>query len=561
MRARSLAVVAISAILLVSVSSAGAVTSPPVDQSDFGPVADWSTVTGTDGRVYFADQHGRALQLHGFNAKTRDPSGTLTDAILDQVTERGLDHYRMTIYWQLIEPTQGNYDEAYLDNIVTAVNRSAAHGVRVILDMHQDLYGEAFGSTGAPSWATRVDPGTPPFVDDDSSWLIKHLQPAVQSAFDHLYNDADLRQAQSDAWMQVVNRVKDLPGVLGYDLMNEPFGKIFPGLPGETLYDTIARIEQTQLTPMYQRLTDAISAVDPDHWVFIEPPNVASLGVSTSLGRVDGPKVAFYPHMYDPSLEFSTYDPNVTYTYDPEFFQKWADAIAGYVDENPMPMLVGEWGVAVPEAPIFGEFVRQSLATMDEVASGWSHFSYCNGSGYCPVDDAGNDRPNIGQIFEPYARAIAGAPTSSTYDFTTRALSVTYHDNAATGATEIFIPASRSYPEGWIVTSTDSPTSWSSTFDAATGVLSVSLPDTAGDHRICVVPVGTVVEGCGSPAVAPPVTTTPTSPDTTAMVPGASSTVPASPPVPVAPIDAGLSPSRPAASRATPVVAQPTYTG
>ena len=490
----------------VAAPSGTGVTSPPVDQSDFGPVADWATTTGTDGRVYFADKNGRALQLHGFNYKTQDPAGEMTDAWLTQAAERGLDHYRMTIYWQLLEPTQGNYDEAYLDNIVTAINRAAAHGIRVILDMHQDVYGQAFDSMGAPTWATRTDPADPPF-EAQPSWLLDYLQPAVQTAFDRLYDDPILRQAQIDAWMKVVNKVKDLPGVIGYDLMNEPFGKI---RAGEDLFSAAKRVERDQLTPMYQRLTDAISAVDPAHWVFIEPPNLASLGIPTSLGKVNGPKVALYPHMYDTSLEGSTYDPNSTsYNFDPGFFKSWSDAITTYTDKYPMPMLVGEWGIAKPEAHSMDEFVRQSLATMDKVSSGWSHFSFCDGGGYCSVDATGNDRPNVDQIFEPYARAIAGAPTASTYDFASRTLLVTYRDNAATGTTDIFIPESRSYPEGFQVTSKDATGSWSRSFDEATGVLSVTMAKTSGDHDICVQPAGST-----APCIPPVAPQNPTPPTT-----------------------------------------------
>ena len=522
------------------------VTSPPVDQSNFGPVADWGSTTGTDGRVYMADQNGRALQLHGFNMKTQDPAGEMTDALLDQAAQRGLDHYRMSIYWQLLEPTKGNYNQVYLDNIVTAIKRCAAHGIRVILDMHQDVYGQSFGSLGIPTWATATDPSDPPFVAQPS-WPLDYLQPAVQTAFDRLYDDPVLRQAQIDVWLKVVDAVKGLPGVLGYDLMNEPFGKI---RPGEDLLSAAKRVESDQLTKMYQRLTDAIGAVDPAHWIFIEPPNLASLGIPTSLGKVNGPKVALYPHMYDTSLETSTYDPNSTsYSFDPNFFTSWADAITTYTAKYPIPMLIGEWGIARPEAHSMDEFVRQTLSTLDRVSSGWSQFVLCDGtSGYCSLDAEGNDKANIGQIFEPYARAIAGAPTASTYDFTTRTLRVTYRDNGATGATEIFIPESRAYPEGFQVTSDDATGTWSHTFDAATGVLSVTLPKTSGDHDICVGPAGSTGP-CTAPATLP--TTPPTTPHATLpAAPAATSPVKPKHPTPPATLPV-----------AAPQNIKPTYTG
>lgn len=490
-------------------AAAAAVTSPPVIDSPYGNVADWGTVTGTDGRVYIADAKGRALQFHGFNRKTQNPTTDITDALLDQAAERGLDHLRLTVYWQDIEPTQGNFDQAYLDKVVDTINRSAEHGIRVILDMHQDVYGQAFDSVGAPTWATRTDGLS--FAPQPSR-LLDYLQPAVQAAFNHLYDDADLRQAQIDAWMAVVNRVKDLPGVFGYDLMNEPFGQL---RPGETLFTAAERVEREQLTPMYQRITDAISAVDSAHWVFIEPPNLASLGVATSLGKVTGPKVALYPHMYDTDLEASTYDPQSSaYTYNPAFFGNWAKAITVYTAKYPMPMLVGEWGVAKPEANSMDQFVRDSLATLDKVSSGWSMFTFCNGGGYCPIDAQGNDRPNISQIFEPYARAIAGAPTSSSYDFTTNQLKVVYRDTTASGTTDIFIPESRSYPNGWKVLTSDASGAWSQTFDAASSVLSVTVAKDSGDHAVCVVPKDSSITTCPVVDPKPVVLVTPAAPAT-----------------------------------------------
>ncbi|MBI2705566.1 MAG: cellulase family glycosylhydrolase [Actinobacteria bacterium] len=503
----------ITALLLRSALPAGAIQSPLP-----GPISAWSTTPGTDGRVYIADERGRARQFHGFNIKTDDPD-VATDELLAAAAERGLNLLRLTIYWDKLEPSEGVFDEGYLDRVVNALDRAAARGIVVILDMHQDVFGPAFGNSGIPIWATRTDGLS--YVPQPV-WLLNYLQPAVQAAWEHLYEDADLRQFQIRAWTRVVQRVKDHPALLGYDLLNEPFGKI---REGEDILTAAARVEREQLTPMYQRLTDAISAIDPDHWVFFEPPNLASLGVPTSLGAVNGPKVAFYPHMYDPSIEVNTYTPGGTVAYNPEFFKTWSTAIGVYPKANPIPFLVGEWGIAQPEANGMDTFVRDSLATLDKIGSGWTVFNWCKGDGYCPLDAAGNDRPAISQIFQPYALAIAGAPTASVWDTVSATLKVELSDDASTGATEIFIPESRSYPGGWKVETSDGPGSWSSTFNSATGVLSVTTAKTSGSHAICVKPAGaaagcavtvapsttpatgTAALGSSSPAVAPVVAT------------------------------------------------------
>ena len=490
---RRLVVAAVAALV---VSGGVAPMATNAEPTPTGPVAEWSTTTGTDGRMYIADSHGRALQFHGFNHKTNDPA-TLTDDLLAAGVERGMDHVRLAIYWDQFEATQDVWDEAYFTRLGAALDRAEAHGLKVILDMHQDVYGQRFDGAGIPDWATRDD-GLP-YVKHDV-WLLNYLEPAVQAAWEHLYEDADLRAQQIEAWSEVVTRFMDHPAVLGYDLLNEPFGKI---RPGEDLFSAAERVERVQLTAMYQRLTDAISAIDPDHWVFIEPPNLASLGIATSLGKVEGPHVAVYPHMYDSNIETATYTPGGKIEFDPTFFDKWAKAITTYTAKYPMPMLVGEWGVANPELPGMDEFVDASLQTLDRYTSGWSMFNWCKGSGYCPLDENGADRPGIGQIFQPFVKAFAGAPTSTHWDRSSKVLTFSFGDSDATGTTDVYLNPSRSYPGGWVVESTDQDGSWSSTFDEATGVLSVTTARSGGEHTVCVKPVGGP-DGCPVVVLAAP---------------------------------------------------------
>lgn len=490
-----------------------------------GPVASWTTTTGTDGRVYIADSSGRAMLFHGFNVKTGAPATDVTDQLLADAAARGLDHLRLGFFWQDLEPEQDRFDESFLDQIDTVLDRAEAHGIVVILDMHQDVYGEAFDSRGIPAWATRTDGHA---FEPNDNWLLSYLQPAVQAAFEHLYEDADLRQQQIDAWLHVVHRVKDHPALFGYDLLNEPFGK---QRDGEDLISAAARMEREQLTAMYQRLTDAISAVDPHHWVFFEPPNLASLGIATSLGEVKGPKVAFYPHMYDPDIEIATYSPDGKIVINREFFSRWSNAITTYTQRYPMPMLVGEWGIAHPDLPGMDEFVDLSLQTMDRVASGWSMFQMCRGGGYCPFDEDGNPRPAIGRIFQPYARAIAGRPESTTWDPATRTLRIAFRDGTADGPTTIYLDRAATYPDGYVVETSDQAGSWDHDLDTDTDVLSVFTPRTGGRHVICVKPEG-ATPGCDADPVAPTTTTTAPAPTAPPSTSGGPTSRPGPPPAP-----------------------------
>jgi endoglycosylceramidase len=305
----------------------------------------------------------------------------------------------------------------------------------------------------------------------------------VQNAWEHLYEDQDLRDAQAATWALVAERFGDHPAVIGYDLLNEPFGK---QRPDESLLDAASRLQATQLTDMYQRLVDAMRPGDPDGWMFVEAPNVASIGLPVTLGAIDDDRVVFFPHMYDADIETATYTSGEA-ELDLSFFETYEALIRTYPEEHGVPMMVGEWGLAAPERPGMGTFVDESLALMDRVGSGWTVFTWCRGDGYCPIDDEGSDRPNIGRIVRPWARAIAGAPTSFSYDPDTEVLTVAFTDGDATGPTEIVVPPG-SYPDGWQVVTGDAEGTWEHRFDEDAGVLSVTTPDTGGDHVVCLGP-------------------------------------------------------------------------
>ncbi len=517
-------------------------TSPPA-AFDVEP---WSQVTGADGNEYIADAGGRALQFRGINVKADHPAEAATDQLLADAEARGFNLLRLAVYWDEMEPTDDHWNEDYFAEIATVLDRAEAHGIWVALDMHQDTFSTAFNGKGMPLWVT--DDGGQPFVDQ-GSFLLNYLQPGTQEAWENLYERPDFRAAQVDVWEEVVTRFGARPNVLGYDLLNEPFGKI---RPGEDLFAAAARVERTQLTPMYQRLTTAIRAIDPKKWVFIEPPNVASLGIATSLGAIEGGNVAFYPHMYDANIEFATYTPGGVQQFDSSFFDGYASVIDAYPDRYHVPVLFGEWGLAKPERPGMDEFVKRSLALMDRHGSGWTVFTGCRGSSYCVWDADGNDRPNIGQITQPWARAIAGAPVRLRWDPATRTLVVAFDDASATGTTDLVVPGARVYPDGWQIVSADAPGSWSTSSTdgsmARPEVVSITAPrGEGGTHVFCLQPEGSTA-ACEVPADDEP--TEPTTPTTVPPTAGPSTTVPGT--------NGGLiQPDVPAA----PVTGRPDYTG
>lgn len=494
LRIRSLVAAAMAASLAAGISTPGvarqstqqrAASQRLVPNPITEGVEGWSTAEGTDGRTWFVDADGRSLTFRGFGAKTADPESHFSEDLLKAGADRGFNLIRLSFFWDELEPAQGVWNEEYLDEMEVVLDRAEQYGYRVIVAMHQDVFGPAFGSRGIPEWATRTGGAA---FEPQESWLLDYMQPAVQNAFEALYEDEDLRQAQIDMWVKVVNRLKGHPSLFGYDLFNEPFGKI---REGEDLFGAAARVEREQLTPMYQRLTDAIVPLDAASWIFIEPPNLNSLGIPTSLGRVNGPRVALYPHMYNSAIESATYHPGGKFEYDHAFFDSWKKAVMPYPLREKIPMLVGEWGVAKPEFDGMAEFLVSSGRTLDEAtSSGWTMYSACFGGGYCTFDAEGNDRTGIKEMFQPYGRAIAGAVTSTLWDNDANVLRLRYRDSAAEGPTEIYVPEALRYAGGFEIRVSGVKEPVDFDWNTETEVASVSVEDNGSDHAICVVPTG-----------------------------------------------------------------------
>lgn len=132
-----------------------------------------------------------------------------------------MNSVRLLMTWAAIEPQKGAYDTSYLQALRARLDWAQAAGLRVILDMHQDLYGEGFGGDGAPRWTcdearyAAFKPATP--------WYLGNLDPNLTACDDAFYSDPDLQSHFLGAWQAVAEALHDHPAVLGFDALNEPY--------------------------------------------------------------------------------------------------------------------------------------------------------------------------------------------------------------------------------------------------------------------------------------------------------------------------------------------------
>jgi len=459
------------------------------------------TAAGTAPLTWIRDDQGRVRVLHGMNVMSSAKSDPERMPALDaqgalrMSQDWGFNFARFLIFWDALEPVEGEIDPVYLDRVEERLDWFDAAGIQVVLDMHQDVYAQRFCCDGAPDWAIRDDGQT--FTLQDP-WFLNYLQPAVQRSFDNFWAgdegaDGDLQEHYAQAWAAVAARLDQHPAVLGYDIMNEPS----PGsaqdlvelLGTENPKGSDPAFDTQRLQPFYQRVIQAIREQDPDGWIFYEPRYGApSNGLPSYMGRLEDPRegpphLASFPHYY--SLRFEA-----TQRWDPDqdsSLVDWESHRSADAAAQGAPLLVGEVGFDTSWEGA-DQALRAVMEMADRATSGWAWWSLDPG-GWGIVDSAGKERPMADVLVRPYPQLVAGTPLSYGYDPETRVFRLELAERAeVTGPTVLSLPAARHYPTGWTLSVSDADGSWSSTWDADQELLSITLPQTGQEHWIEVRP-------------------------------------------------------------------------
>lgn len=459
------------------------------------------TAEAPPARRFLVDSQGRALILHGANVGSKDPPDHVPAITQDEVRrmaqEWGFNFVRYLIFWDAIEPTAGAINGAYLDAVASRLDEFAAQGIYVMLDMHQDVYARRFCCDGAPEWAIRDD-GQAFMLQP--TWSFNYFQPAVQRAFDNFWSYAepnrDLQEHYIAAWVAVATRFRTHPAVIGYDFMNEPSpGSMFVASEaligvGAGAGSLSARFDQTRLGPFYQRLIDAVRAVDRDRYLFIEPRfGGAGAGavqyLPTLVDRRAGEgRVVFAPHLYSVPYEARMmYD-----TASDRTVARWEAARVEETRSHDWPIVMGEFGMD-QTFPGAARYLDDVLDMADRMMIPWAYWAWSPGTWGFWDPATRTERPNINQLVRVYPQRVAGTPTSWSWDRAARVFTLTFASSpGATGATELFVPTARFYSDGYALTVSDPPDTWSQSWDATRQVLSVTTRASTTAHTITLRP-------------------------------------------------------------------------
>jgi endoglycosylceramidase len=482
----------VTATATVTPTASSSATAVPTDTPSASPTATMTMnplrlpalhgAPDPDNGGRIVDAEGRDVLLRGVNVNALVdywqggqfpvvfPFG---DADADLMAAIGWDTVRLLLSWSRVEPTPGEYDDAYLEEARAAVRRLAARGIYSILDLHQDAWSAtlaarpdeqcippaepALGWDGAPAWAT---------LDGNmvrcASLGIRELSPAVGTSFANFFDDAPgpggvgIRTRYVAMLAHVAQVLAAEPGVAGYDLMNEP--------------NAIDNTQNAKLSAMYAAALPAIRAAEaaagsPPHLVVFEPSALWSLfgnGAPPDFAR--DRDVVYAPHIYTGGLNS---DPLT-----PAAFEVARDEAKGF---GGAPVLSGEWGsdphrASDPTDPYFLQhqtlqdqfFFGATLWTWRE-SCGDPHKQADYRAGRIPevwgefeVDCTSNTitgvrQDVVDQLTRAYVRAGPGRLVQSVYTYTTG--SFIARGTAAPADAELlaFYPASR-YGEPTLIT-------------------------------------------------------------------------------------------------------------
>lgn len=396
------------------------------------------------------DQFGRQLILHGLNTGSKEPA--FNHWIQESDVERekkefGFNFVRYLIVWDGIEPKKDSFDYSYLDRIEQRVNWYTSRGMYVLLDMHQDIYSIVFGGDGAPAWAVFTNGNPINTTNTAGAWFLKNLDPAVIAALGNFWNYTTYKELQDHyiiMWKKVLERFKNNPNVIGYDIMNEPYG-------GDVIKALAGDFEKNNLKRFYERIIPEMRTVEPNKYLFFEPQSLyVNFGVTSNLPKVNDtrsvPHLVYAPHMY-PFFTEAFAGP-----YDAAAKKNTNDCFNSRTKEmqrHNCPMIIGETGLS-PNTVGFGDYLDDMMNYLDSMQGGISY--WFNGRGdWSPLNADGSESPIMPHLIRTYPKATAGKIIKLNFDAISKKFKMTFVSSTAiTQPTEIFVP-DRFYPNGYTV--------------------------------------------------------------------------------------------------------------
>jgi endoglycosylceramidase len=243
----------------------------------------------------------------------------------------------------------------------------------------------------------------------------------------------------------------DIPGVIGYDPLNEPWGR-----------------ERADLAPLYRDATAAIRSADPTAILFLEGHVTTNCGLQTDLPRMALPNVAYAPHYYQPMTILRCGWNGTTRPIDRAFVHMETKAT-----EWEAPLFLGEFG-GPAEADRIDEYMTCLYDRLDTLLASGAQWNFTpgwderlkdgwNGEDFNVIDPSGRLRRNF--LERPYPRLIAGRPLQfqfrrGSWPGGESSLVFAWEHRPELGDTELFLPTSLFPPTSFVMIDGAGATWW-----------------------------------------------------------------------------------------------------
>jgi endoglycosylceramidase len=426
---------------------------------------------------FITDSSGRVFTTHGVNLVYKvapyEPSVTGFGEDDAAFLEReGFNSVRLGVIYKAVEPQPGVYDAGYLAKIATTAGLLEKHHITPLIDFHQDMYNERFQGEGWPDWAV-LDDGLPaqPQTGFPGNYLV---QPALNRAFDNFWanakgpGDVGLVDRYAVAWTRVAQTFAGDPGILGYDLLNEPW----PGSGWQQCANPSGcpAFDQGAFADFWRKTIAGVRATDKRHLAFYEPNVLFNDGADTQLPKFDDSRLGMSWHNYCLVGDVSGSGGGGGGACGTEEALVFQNATKRS-DTTGDTQLLTEFG-ATDDL----DTLRRIATASDQYMVGWQYWAYCGcadpttqGPGDTQAIVKDPSKPPEGDnlkteklavLVRPYPQLVAGTPKSWKFDADKKVFELSYSTQRAGGGTfagrpltEVFAPKIQ-YANGYGVTVT-----------------------------------------------------------------------------------------------------------
>jgi endoglycosylceramidase len=398
---------------------------------------------------WITDPQGRVVVLRGFNTVPGDERIQPSDIGMGPDNTRwlarnGFNTIRLGLYYARVEPQPGVYDDAYLDDYVRVQKQLARDGIYTLLDMHEDQLTRRYGTTGAlpsrgfPDWFA-IDDG---LLNTGAPYPVgNYTNPALNRAWDNLWGNRNASDGVSlqlhflRGWRRVARRFRDRPGVLGYDLFNEPWPGSQATACGTSQGCPPGGFDQTLLTRFTRRIVAGVRAVDRERLIFYEPNLLFDIGSATKVGDPGDPNAGFSYHAYcvQAFTNGNRPSPAVPCRAEEErVLENARDQIARTGDTQ-----------MLSEAGFDPNAARRITALADRRMLNWQWWDYYG-------DNLDFVKPALPNLIRPYPQVIAGTPKRWAYDVSAKRFTLAYSTSrvGGEGARAAAVAPGQRYPAG-----------------------------------------------------------------------------------------------------------------